>query len=494
MAEFHEVTRPYPGLRPFESWEGEVFFGREEHTNRLLDILQQQRFLVVIGPSGSGKSSLVRAGLLPALPLGSLGTGSDWRIALMRPGNRPLQRLAHTLLARSVLGIDLVGTERIPQEERHLTSDVALIEAELRGGPLGLIDVVKDARTRQTGEEPFNLLVVVDQFEEIFTYADAGGHQADESEAFVNLLLASRTAPDARIYIVLTMRTDFLGNCVRFLELPDAINRAQYLTPRLTREQLERAITGPAQLFDGDVEPTLVAELINTVSNTPDQLPILQHALARMWDKARQREAETPCIAWDDFKAVGGIANALSSHADEILAALSPQNKIEEPLCPEQRAAEILFRAITEQRSADAGGQAVRRPQSLERIATWSGRDWEDFKPVVAAYAQEGINFLQINTELESGAVVDISHEALIRQWGRLRHWVAQETRLASEYRRLRDRAADWKSSSGALLAGADLARAVEWRDGCVGARTDTAWRPSQVWADRYRRTQSMVR
>lgn len=89
MSEFHEVTRPYPGLRPFESWEGEIFFGREEHTNRLLDILQQQRFLATIGPSGSGKSSLVRAGLLPNLPLGSLGTGSDWRIALMRPAIAP---------------------------------------------------------------------------------------------------------------------------------------------------------------------------------------------------------------------------------------------------------------------------------------------------------------------------------------------------------------------------------------------------------------------
>ena len=116
MPEFHEVTRPYPDLRPFESWEGEIFLGREEHTDRLLDILQGQRFLAVIGPSGSGKSSLVLAGLLPALPLGSLGTGSDWRIALLRPGNRPLQRLSQALLARSALGSELVGEQRIPRE------------------------------------------------------------------------------------------------------------------------------------------------------------------------------------------------------------------------------------------------------------------------------------------------------------------------------------------------------------------------------------------
>jgi hypothetical protein len=191
MSEIDEIKRPYPGLRPFESWEGEIFFGREEHTYRLLDILQQERFLAVIGPSGSGKSSLVRTGLLPALPLGSLGTGSDWRIAIMRPGHQPIQRLAQSLLSRSVLGIELVGEDCLPQNNQTPTVEAAIVAAELRRGPLGLTHVVKNARARQKDKEPFNLLVLVDQFEEIFTYADAGGSQADESEAFVNLLLAS---------------------------------------------------------------------------------------------------------------------------------------------------------------------------------------------------------------------------------------------------------------------------------------------------------------
>jgi len=487
MPDSYEITRPYPGLRPFEPWEGEIFFGREEHTNRLLDILKERHFLAVIGPSGSGKSSLVRAGLLPALPLGSLGTGSDWRIAIMRPGNRPLRSLSHALLARSALGIELVGEERIPEDERDMTPEVALIEADLRRGPLGLIDIVQDARTRQTGKDAFNLLVLVDQFEEIFTYSDTGGRQADEAEAFVNLLLATQTVPNAWIYIVLTMRTDFLGNCVRFLELPDAINRTLYLTPRLTREQIERAITSPAYLFNGDIEPTLVTELINSVSNDPDQLPILQHALSRMWSEAIQRQTESPSIAWNDFTTVGGIADALSLHADEILAALSPRNQIDKLLCPEQLAAVDLFRAITEQRSAESGGQVVRSPQSLARIAQWSGRPWQDFKPVIEAYAREGINFLHINSPLNSDTIVDISHEALIRQWPRLRDWVAQEARLASEYQRFRDRTEDFNKGSGVLLTGADLARALEWRDGTFSREPNTdIWQPSVNWAVRY--------
>lgn len=493
MLEIHENTRPYPGLRPFEYWENELFFGREEHTNRLLDILQQHNFLSVIGPSGSGKSSLVRAGLLPSLPLGCIGTGSDWRIAIMRPGHRPLQKLAQALLGRLVLGVELVGEDLIPETELTLTSEVAIIEAELRRGPLGLIQLVNNAKTRNKSKEPFNLLVLVDQFEEIFTYADAGGKQADESEAFINLLLASRLAKDAQIYIALTMRTDFLGNCVRFLDLPDVLNQAQYLTPRLTREQIQKAITGPAHLFEGDIEPALVAELINEVSDDSDQLPILQHALARMWDKASARDAGNTIIQWEDFHAVGGIANALSGHADEILATLNPDNKIEEPLSDGQQLTEILFRAITDQRSAEAGGQAVRRPQTLERIAAWSGRDWQEFKPVIEAYTKEGVNFLHINAAFDKETVVDISHEALIRQWKRLQEWVAQEARFANDYRRLLERTLDWqeaeqkKKGSGSLLTGADLARALEWQQGQYGSeKADTSWAPNTHWADRY--------
>ncbi|MGY6277521.1 nSTAND1 domain-containing NTPase [Methylomonas sp. MgM2] len=488
MPEFHEVTRPYPGLRPFESWEGEIFFGREEHTNRLLDILQQQHFLAVIGPSGSGKSSLVRAGLLPALPLGSIGTGSDWRTAVLRPGNRPMQRLALALLGSAALGVELVGSDRFPNNTGRPTNEVALIEAELRRGPLGLAEVVKEARSHHAAAEPFNLLVVVDQFEEIFTYAEAGAHQADESEAFVNLLLAQRAEADQRIYIVLTMRTDFLGNCVRFLDLPDAINRAQYLTPRLTREQSKSAIIGPARLFDGDVEPSLVDEMINAVGYDPDQLPILQHALARMWERAESRKKAKTYITWGDFNGVGGVSNALSKHANEILASLSPKGQIETPLSPNQRAAEILFRAITELRVGDGGGQAVRRPQSLRQVALWSDKDWQAFLPVIHAFADQNVNFIHYVGELNEDTVIDISHEALIRQWELLKEWVNDESQMAREYRRWRERAEAKASGAGALLAGADLARAIEWREGSA-RNTQSFSKPGSAWATRYSRT-----
>jgi hypothetical protein len=256
--------------------------------------------------------------------------------------------------------------------------------AELWRGSLGFISLVTDAK-RHTDDKDCNLLLLVDQFEEIFTYADAGARQADEADAFIDLLLHARQSRESRIFVVLTMRTDFLGHCVRFLDLPEAINRSQYLTPRLTREQLAQAMIGPARTFGGDLDPVLANELVNAVANDPDQLPVLQHVLARMWDRAIATGQQAPTLRLTDLAGVRGVAKALSQHADEVLATLTPEQQLD---------AEWLFRAITDQRSAEAGGQMVRRPQSLQRIGTWSSRPWEAFVPVLQAFAAPNVNFL----------------------------------------------------------------------------------------------------
>jgi WD40 repeat protein len=464
MLERPEVSRPYPGLRPFEWYEDEVFFGRETHIDRLLEILQRERFLAVLGPSGAGKSSLVRAGMLPALAAGWLGSGSDWRIAILRPGDRPIRRLAEALVQPDTLGEEL-------QAQDGALPAAALVEAELHRGPLGLVHLVADA-ARVAGGAPqrWNLLVLVDQFEEIFRYRLAGSAQADEAEAFVNLLLACRTSEAVRIHVALTMRTDFLGHCVRFLEMPEAINRAQYLTPRLTRAELESAIRDPARVFGGEVAPELVNQLINSLSHDFDQLPLLQHALARMWERARERSLAVPMLTIDGLAGLGGLAEALSAHAEQVLATLTPG---------QQRWAEALFRAITVREGSGDGARNVRRPQRLDEIARVAECQWQELVPVVRAFAQEGVNFLSHSQPLSADSVIDMSHEALIRQWERLRGWAGDEAERASEYRRWRDRALG-RVEGGELLSGADLARAVAWRDGSEG------WRPSQQWASRY--------
>ena len=228
----------------------------------------------MVGPSGCGKSSLVRAGLIAALETGFLAdAGAGWRIAEMRPGDLPLVRLAAALLAPS----------HSAQNAAWTPVKSAIVQAMLRRGPLGLIEILRE--TRLPASE--NLLLLVDQFEEIFRFREQGS--ADDADAFVALLLASSAQREIPIYVVITMRSDFLGDCALFTGLPEAINDSQYLTPRLSRDQIRAAITGPARVFGGDVEPALVNRLLNEIGPDPDQLPLLQHALMRMWARVKDR-------------------------------------------------------------------------------------------------------------------------------------------------------------------------------------------------------------
>ncbi len=454
MLDSREVKAPYPGLRPFEPHEGEIFFGREAHTDRLLEILQRECFLAVLGPSGAGKSSLVRAGLLPGLAAGWLGGASDWRIAVLRPGERPFRRLAEELAQSGALGA-------------NAEASLPGIEAELRRGPLGLVHLVADARRGETSSRPFKLLVLIDQFEEIFRYAQAGGTEADESEAFVNLLLASRAEPEAGVYVALTMRTDFLGHCMRFLELPEAINRAQYLIPRLTRTELERAITGPALVFGGDVAPELVTELINSLDQDFDQLPLLQHALAWMWIIESVKSGASPLLLTvAGLEALGGLQGALSAHAEEVLGKLS---------VGEQALAETLFRCITLRERTGPDAHSVRRPQRLEQIAAVADCDWRELEPVVRSFAAESVNLLHYGEPLAPQSVIDLSHEALIRHWERLRTWADDEAERTAELLRWRDRAV-LRKQGGELLKGADLARAIAWLADEAGRLPKLRW------------------
>jgi hypothetical protein len=258
---------PYPGLRPFSEDETDIFFGREEQVDELLERLGRHRFVAVVGPSGCGKSSLVKAGLLDGLEVGFLTeAGAIWRRAVLRPGSHPLKRLAKALMQEKAL-------RRERGEGAHAAS---FLHATLRRGPLGLVETLRETPL----PERTNLLVLVDQFEEIFRYHQDGGK--DEAAAFVALLLESAKPRDERIYVVLTMRSDFLGDCALFSGLPEAMNESQYLTPRLTREQRRAAMVGPARVFGGEVAPELVNRLLNDMGPDPDQLPLMQHVMRRI--------------------------------------------------------------------------------------------------------------------------------------------------------------------------------------------------------------------
>ena len=262
---------PFPGLRPFEPDEDHLFFGREKEIDDLLRLLRYNRFLSVVGTSGSGKSSLVRSGLIPSLQSGLMVTaGSTWRLAIMRPGEDPIGHLAAALSSPDVLSPSDEADELA--STRHV-----LIDATLRRGTLGLVDAIRLARIPR-GE---NVLVLVDQFEELFRYRRTRRReiQRDEDVAFVKLLLEAVRQSDIPIYVVLTMRSDFIGDCMDYTGLPEAVNQSQYLVPRMTRDELRLAITGPIAVAGGEIAPRLVLRLLNEVGDDQDQLPLLQHVL-----------------------------------------------------------------------------------------------------------------------------------------------------------------------------------------------------------------------
>ena len=301
---------PYPGLRPFQQNEAYLFFGREAQVEDMLARLEERRFLAVVGTSGCGKSSLVRAGLLPALEQGFLSDAKrNWRMAIMNPASAPFDNLTTVLLGEAALS-----------RERQTSSQAAsLLQATLRRGPLGLVEAVAESHL----PEDTNLLLVVDQFEEIFRYRKQT-QNVNDADAFVNLLLASAQSKqsDVPIYIVITMRSDFIGDCALFTGLPEAINDSQFLTPRLTRDQYRSAIVEPALVAGGRLTDALVNQLLNDIRGEPDQLPVLQHALMRMWTQAATNGPER-ALTPDDYEEVGGLAGALSMHCDEILLDLN---------------------------------------------------------------------------------------------------------------------------------------------------------------------------
>ncbi len=247
---------PFPGLRPFGADEDYLFFGREQEIAQLLTLLRENRFLGVVGTSGSGKSSLVRAGLLPELLGGGMsGTGSAWEALTMRPAGAPLLNLAKAFCEAGLY--DAEEPDALPQ-----------LQATLNRSRSGLVEAARQSDL----ESDTQLVVLVDQFEEIFRMEERGASGLDEARAFVRLLIEASEQQEVPIYIVLTMRSDYIGDCAKFTGLAEAINRGEYLIPKFSRDQLQAAIEGPVKVGGGAIAFRLVQRLLNDVGDAQDQL------------------------------------------------------------------------------------------------------------------------------------------------------------------------------------------------------------------------------
>ena len=438
---------PYVGLRPFEREDSLLFFGRREQTAELLERLNDSHFLGVVGSSGCGKSSLIRAGLEPALLGGFLVEDRDrWRIGEMKPGDAPLRNLAGAVL--QALGDDAPTDAAVDSlyetlEEEHTEGLMAKVVPAL-------------------GDDT-NLLLLVDQFEELFAFrgrdddAASGGRtpeelrasarRKEEAAAFVDLLIGITQQTSRPVYVVLTMRTDFLGDCDLFYGLPETMNRGRYLVPRLSRKQLKQAIAGPARLSGTRLAPRLLDHLLNQLGDRTDRLPVLQHTLARTWDRWRHDGAEGDIdLEHYNHKDVGGLEHALSRHAAEVLGE-----------CDADATARV-FKCLT---ASDASHRRVRRPAALSTIVAETALAESEVTAVLDRFAAPGRNFVVRSPGRTPGDPrVDISHESLIRQWETLRNWVDTERKAGAEFTDLAKKAGAWARHDAELLRGRELARA----------------------------------
>jgi hypothetical protein len=450
------LRMPYPGLRSFRREESDLFFGREDSINTMVDRLAATRFLAVLGSSGTGKSSVVKTGLLEALDLGIMThAGSSWRVVDFRPGSAPLANLARRLLE----------TESSQLSAGVSDAEVELLRAFLVRGPRSIVEWCGDGHL----QEHTNMLLLVDQFEELFRYQDYAGREV--AEAFSALLLESARSERFPVYVALTMRSEYLGACALIDGLAEAISTGMFLIPRMTRGQCRSAIVGPAAVCDIKIEDALINRLLNDLAafapwddgtsrdqldrlvRRADQLPLLQYCLNRMFVRAQSEAHDGPVtLTLAEYERIAGLSGALNAHADEVLNSLGADNRA---------TAESVFRALTEGTTV---ADATRRPTRLKELAEIADDNEAAVRTVVDAFRAPGCNILvpeldlQNPKPLDASAVVDISHESLIRQWKRLSEWLDKEARSVRQWRRLKDLFED-----GRLMGSTELANVRPW-------------------------------
>lgn len=417
--QFRDLDNPYLGLAAFAEGDSGNFFGREGLIEQLLAKLAGHgpldRALFVVGASGSGKSSLVRAGLLPALRADALPGSARWLIADLRPGSDPLGALAQALSRVSVRpGLDVDG----------------LLRSDVHGFSRAIDRCLPAA-------EGCELLLLVDQFEELFTLT------ADEAQraAFIDAVTTALLDPHSQLRMVFTLRADFLDRPLKYPDLGTLLGERSVLVPAMALDELERAIVGPARRLGLRFEDGLVAAILEEAGHQVGALPLLQYALSELYLK-RDRGV----LTLSAFRAAGGIRGALAGRAQATWAALD---------LSAQRAAQQLFLRLT---TLGEGSEDTRRRVLAAELDALASAD-DDRSALERALAGfSAARLLTFDRDGSSGQrTVEVAHEALLRSWGQLRDWLSAARGELRQQRQLAAAAEQWRAAAedpSFLLAG----------------------------------------
>lgn len=400
-----EAICPYRGLRPFQEEHAHFFFGRGALTQWLVDDVRRGNFVAIIGPSGSGKSSLAQAGLITALRGGALPGSKRWPLRILTPGEEPIVALSSGLLPL-LAPTDPVATRR------NLTEG-------LRADPREFARVVGQILAEKALVEG-RLLLLIDQFEEIFTLC----HDEAERATFIAALLDA-TRPDRQgLIVVLTMRADFYGRAAAYAGLAARLESRQRLVSPLDGVELRQAVEEPARLVGLNFEKGMVDTILDDAGHEPGVLPLVQHTLWELWQR-RQGE----WLTFDAYRAIGGVKGALAHRAEKVYAGFTPQEQ------------DVTRRMLLRLTQPGEGTEDTRRragkaelipdPAQAERVERVMQK-LADARLLITGKGERG------------GEIVDVAHEALIRGWPRLQKWIDGNRVALRVHRRLTEAANEW--------------------------------------------------
>ncbi|MCO5205812.1 MAG: protein kinase [Anaerolineae bacterium] len=429
-ADWNSVENPYKGLRSFVESDADTFFGREMLVHTLLGRLGESndlsRFLAIVGPSGGGKSSVVRAGLIPALRRGGLPGSENWFVEVMIPGSQPLEELEAALLRIAVNPPSSLLTQ-LSTDER------------------GLLRAVKRILPADPAVE---LVLVIDQFEELFTLVTSESTRTH----FLNSLITAVLDERSRLHVLVTLRADFTDRPLQYVDFGELLQkRTEFILP-LSSDEMEAAIAQPVLRLGMTLERGLTAEIIRDVGDEPGTLPLLQYALTELFEQRQDGRLTRAAYA-----ASGGVVVALSRRADVIYASLDPVGQ--EAVC------QLFLRLVT---LGEGVEDTRRRVLRSELGAVSAGASLETLLPIDEVVEMYG-RFRLLTFDHDPATrepTVEVAHEALLHKWARLRSWLAESRDDIRMQRLLMLAVAEWESAErdpGYLLQGTRFDQFEAW-------------------------------
>jgi WD40 repeat protein len=422
-----ETSNPFKGLRAFSEADSENFFGRETLVQQLLARLGEggdlSRFLAVIGPSGSGKSSVVRAGLIPALRRGGLPGSENWFIVDMLPGKHPFEELEASLL-------------------RVAVNPPASLLSQLKDGARGLLRAVHRILP---ADESVELVLVIDQFEEVFTLVEEETERALLLESLATAVLDEHS----RLRVVITLRADFTDKPLRYTDFGEIMNRRFEFVLPLTADEVERVIVGPAQHVGLKLEKGLVPTIIREAGNQPGALPLLQYALSELFEK---REGRT--LTNQVYREIGGVLGALGRSAESIYANLDEIGQ--------STTRQLFLRLVTLGEGTEDTRRRVLRTE-LENLTIENSHN--RLSEIINLFGNARLLTFD-HDPITRGATIEIAHEALLREWERFGEWLYESRADVRFQRQLATAASEWgqaREDVSFLLMGARLEQFDGW-------------------------------